>query len=130
MFCIQVPMLETSAPVQNKVKLRWRKATTASPRPRFGGATAPAAGTRGADAGATRAGALVHLPRAEPDVEVELPDPRRSDVDEWGRSESMRELARRVYDPLYRYWFRAEWEGLEKIPRDGGALIIANHAAA
>jgi 1-acyl-sn-glycerol-3-phosphate acyltransferase len=42
----------------------------------------------------------------------------------------MRQLARRVYDPLYRHWFRAEWEGLEKIPRVGGALLVANHAAA
>ncbi len=59
-----------------------------------------------------------------------LPNPRRSDVDEWGRSERARSLARRVYDPLYRRWFRAEWEGLEKIPADGGALLVANHAAA
>ena len=35
-----------------------------------------------------------------------------------------------LYDPMYRYWFRAEWEGLENIPTDGGALIVANHAAA
>jgi 1-acyl-sn-glycerol-3-phosphate acyltransferase len=42
----------------------------------------------------------------------------------------MRELARRLYDPLYRLWFRAEWDGLEKIPLKGGALVIANHAAA
>ena len=27
-------------------------------------------------------------------------------------------------------WFRVEWEGLEKIPTDGGALLVANHAAA
>ncbi|MEZ5143630.1 MAG: lysophospholipid acyltransferase family protein [Acidimicrobiales bacterium] len=59
-----------------------------------------------------------------------LEDPRRSDVDEWGRSEHMRELARRLYDPLYRRWFRAEWEGLDKIPTDGGALLVANHAGA
>jgi 1-acyl-sn-glycerol-3-phosphate acyltransferase len=72
-------------------------------------------------------GQLVHLPRpAAPSLE----DPRRSDVDEWGRSEHMREIARRVYDPMYRHWFRAEWEGLEKIPTDGGALLVANHAAA
>ncbi len=57
-------------------------------------------------------------------------DPRRSDVDEWGRSEHVRRIARRLYDPLYRYWFRVEWEGLEKIPADGGALLIANHAGA
>ena len=42
----------------------------------------------------------------------------------------MRALARTLYDPMYRYWFRAEWEGLENIPTDGGALIVANHAAA
>src|SRR3954452_19833994 len=59
-----------------------------------------------------------------------LPDPRASDVDEWGRSEHMRELVRRLYDPMYRHWFRAEWEGLEKIPADGGALLVANHAGA
>jgi len=60
-----------------------------------------------------------------------LRDPlRRSDVDEWGRSESLRQLLRTVYDPLYRHWFRAEWEGLEHIPRTGGALLVANHAGA
>ena len=58
------------------------------------------------------------------------PDRRLSDVDEWGRSENMRSLARRLYDPLYRRWFRAEWDGLEKIPTGGGALLVANHAAA
>ena len=59
-----------------------------------------------------------------------LDDPRRSDVDEWGRSEKVRTLARQLYGPLYRNWFRAEWEGLDKIPKDGGALLVANHAAA
>ena len=74
------------------------------------------------------AGALVPLrPRLEPEP---LPNPRRSDVDEWGRSENMRAIARAVYGPIYRNWFRAEWEGLENIPREGGALLIANHAGA
>lgn len=72
--------------------------------------------------------ALVALPR-EADETV-LDDPRESDVDEWGRSEHMRELARRLYDPVYKHWFRVEWEGLENIPTDGGALLVANHAAA
>lgn len=72
--------------------------------------------------------ALVALPR-EAD-EPGLDDPRESDVDEWGRSEHMRELARRLYDPVYKHWFRVEWEGLENIPTDGGALLVANHAAA
>ncbi|HEX2851520.1 MAG TPA: lysophospholipid acyltransferase family protein [Acidimicrobiales bacterium] len=77
---------------------------------------------------APRAGALVHLrPTPEPEP---LDDPRLSDVDEWGRSEHMRAIARRVYDPIYRSWFRAEWEGLEKIPTNGGALLVANHAGA
>jgi 1-acyl-sn-glycerol-3-phosphate acyltransferase len=57
-------------------------------------------------------------------------DHRLGDVDDWGRSERMRGLARRLYDPVYRRWFRAEWEGLDKIPRRGGALIVANHAGA
>jgi 1-acyl-sn-glycerol-3-phosphate acyltransferase len=76
--------------------------------------------------GGQKGGELVHLPRPP----RPLADPRLSDVDEWGRSERMRALARRLYDPIYRHWFRAEWEGLEKIPRDGGALLVANHAGA
>lgn len=73
-------------------------------------------------------GALVHLPRDDRDDA--LPEPRLGDVDEWGRSERIRELTRRLYDPMYRHWFRAEWEGLEKIPAGGGALLVANHAGA
>jgi 1-acyl-sn-glycerol-3-phosphate acyltransferase len=59
-----------------------------------------------------------------------IEDPRLSDVDEWGRSERTRALARAIYEPLYSRWFRAEWEGLEKIPDAGGALLVANHAGA
>jgi 1-acyl-sn-glycerol-3-phosphate acyltransferase len=59
-----------------------------------------------------------------------LDDPRMSDVDEWGRSEHLRELLRRIYDPVYDHWFRVEWEGFDKIPAEGGALIVANHAGA
>lgn len=57
-------------------------------------------------------------------------DPRSSDVDEWGRSERTRALARALYEPIYSKWFRTEWEGLEKIPTEGGALLVANHAGA
>jgi 1-acyl-sn-glycerol-3-phosphate acyltransferase len=71
---------------------------------------------------------LVHVPSAQ--MADDRPDDRISDVDEWGRSEHMRQIARRIYDPVYRRWFRAEWEGLENIPTDGGALLVANHAAA
>ncbi len=63
-------------------------------------------------------------------VEPAPPGPRRSDVDSFGRSERARELARQLFDPVYRYWFRTEWEGLENIPATGGALLVANHAGA
>jgi 1-acyl-sn-glycerol-3-phosphate acyltransferase len=42
----------------------------------------------------------------------------------------MREIARSIYGPMYRSWHRVEWEGLDKIPTEGGALLVANHAAA
>jgi 1-acyl-sn-glycerol-3-phosphate acyltransferase len=70
------------------------------------------------------------VPVAAPEAEADDTELRQGDVDAWGRSERARELARTIYDPLYRYWFRAEWEGLEHIPREGGALMVANHAAA
>jgi 1-acyl-sn-glycerol-3-phosphate acyltransferase len=67
----------------------------------------------------------IPAPEAEPDTDL-----RHGDVDAWGRSERVRQVARTIYDPLYRHWFRAEWEGLEHIPGKGGALMVANHAAA
>ncbi|MGH9243733.1 MAG: lysophospholipid acyltransferase family protein [Acidimicrobiales bacterium] len=73
--------------------------------------------------------ALVPVPKP-PEGEEPIAGPRHGDVDEWGRSEHARDLARRIFDPVYRRWFRAEWEGLEKIPDGGGALLVANHAAA
>ena len=73
--------------------------------------------------------ALVPVPK--PDVATgELADPRLSDVDEWGRSQKMRELAQRVYGPLYERWHRVEWDGMENIPTTGGALLVSNHAGA
>jgi len=74
--------------------------------------------------------ALVPVAQTVTDPGDDLDDPRMSDVDEWGRSEHMRALARRAFEPMYSKWFRVEWEGLEKIPTDGGALLVANHAAA
>jgi 1-acyl-sn-glycerol-3-phosphate acyltransferase len=55
---------------------------------------------------------------------------RDGDVDGWGRSEHLRAIARRLYDPVYRRWLRVEWDGLEHVPRDGGALLVANHGGA
>ncbi len=73
--------------------------------------------------------AIVPL-RLPPPTEDPPPDPRLSDVDEWGRSERFRSMCRAAYEPLYGSWLRAEWDGLEKIPADGGALLVANHAGA
>ena len=69
----------------------------------------------------------IRIPAEDPE---RLDDPRLSDVDEWGRSERTRALMRTLYEPIYSKWFRTEWEGLEKVPRDGGALLVANHAGA
>jgi 1-acyl-sn-glycerol-3-phosphate acyltransferase len=91
-------------------------ATVSRPRPKLAGV------------GPSTSVALVPVPKEE--ESGGLTDPRRSDVDEWGRSEHMREIARRVYGPLYRSWHRVEWEGLDKIPTEGGALLVPNHAGA
>jgi 1-acyl-sn-glycerol-3-phosphate acyltransferase len=76
-----------------------------------------------------RTTAIVPLRVTTADTE-QIEDPRLSDVDEWGRSERTRALARALYEPMYSRWFRTEWEGLEKIPDAGGALLVANHAGA
>lgn len=73
--------------------------------------------------------ALVPVPRLA-DEPPPVHDPRRSDIDEWGRSERVREIIRSLYEPMYRNWFRVEWEGMENIPDEGGALLVANHAGA
>jgi 1-acyl-sn-glycerol-3-phosphate acyltransferase len=75
----------------------------------------------------TTSGELLPLRRPAPSDRVEQ---RASDVDEWGRSERARTVMRFIYGPVYRNWFRAEWEGVEKIPATGGALLVANHAGA
>lgn len=83
---------------------------------------------------AAAAGAAADVVRGRSTALVPVPkdpeDPRRSDVDEWGRSEHFRGLVRTAYQPMYDHWLRVEWEGMEKIPTDGGALLVSNHAAA
>ncbi|MBO0693567.1 MAG: 1-acyl-sn-glycerol-3-phosphate acyltransferase, partial [Acidimicrobiaceae bacterium] len=75
-----------------------------------------------------RGGELIPLrARDAPETDAES---RRSDVDGWGRSQRVRDVFARLYEPLYRHWFRVEWEGLDKVPSDGGALLVANHAGA
>lgn len=50
------------------------------------------------------------------------------DIDPWGRSALARRRTSRLLNPAYRYWFRVEWEGMENIPKEGSALLVANHA--
>jgi 1-acyl-sn-glycerol-3-phosphate acyltransferase len=62
-----------------------------------------------------------HLPGVEPE--------RR--LTDWGRSERVEGLLdRTAADFFYRYWFRAEVEGIENVPTTGGALLVANHGGA
>ncbi|MGK2932977.1 MAG: lysophospholipid acyltransferase family protein, partial [Solirubrobacterales bacterium] len=60
------------------------------------------------------------LPAAEPD---------RS-LDDWGRSEDMVSRLEPLLNFYYRYWFRVETEGIENVPADSGALLVANHSGA
>ena len=39
-------------------------------------------------------------------------------------------MDRTLYDFFYRYWFRAEVEGIENVPATGGALLVSNHSGA
>ena len=62
-----------------------------------------------------------HLPAVEPE--------RR--LTDWGRSERVEGFFdRTLVDFYYRYWFRAEVEGVENIPSGGGALLVSNHSGA
>jgi 1-acyl-sn-glycerol-3-phosphate acyltransferase len=57
-------------------------------------------------------------------------EPERRLTD-WGRSERVEGLLDRTAgDFFYRYWFRADVEGIENVPATGGALLVANHAGA
>jgi 1-acyl-sn-glycerol-3-phosphate acyltransferase len=76
-----------------------------------------------------RTGDLVPIPRRTPGVDPDA-EIRRSDVDPWGRSPNLRELTRRLYDPIYKHYFRVEWEHFDRLPETGGALIVANHGGA
>lgn len=51
------------------------------------------------------------------------------DVDEYGYDRDFTEsLVLPLLRVLYRHWFRVEVRGIENIPTDGGALVVANHS--
>jgi 1-acyl-sn-glycerol-3-phosphate acyltransferase len=98
------------------------------------GAEGPAAGDRTGDLTVELASpaARAQLPAVTSDLREFLPglEPERQ-VTDWGRSERV-EMAidRTLYDFLYHQWFRVEAEGVENVPAEGGALLVANHAGA
>src|SRR5215211_7300921 len=62
-----------------------------------------------------------HLPGVETDRQLT----------DWGRSERIEGLLdQTLVEFFYRYWFRAEVEGIENVPSSGGALLVSNHAGA
>ncbi|MGI8845881.1 MAG: 1-acyl-sn-glycerol-3-phosphate acyltransferase [Thermoleophilaceae bacterium] len=72
------------------------------------------------------------LPAVQEDLRRHLAgvEPERTLTD-WGRSERIEAvLDQTLVEFFYRYWFRAEVEGVENIPSTGGALLVSNHAGA
>jgi len=72
------------------------------------------------------------LPASPEELRDALPglEPERH-VTDWGRSERVeRLLDRTVVGFLYHYWFRVEVEGIDNVPANGGALLVANHGGA
>ncbi|MGI9080918.1 MAG: lysophospholipid acyltransferase family protein [Thermoleophilaceae bacterium] len=62
-----------------------------------------------------------HLPGVEAD----------RTLTDWGRSERVEGLMdKTLVEFYYRYWFRAEVEGIENVPAAGGALLVSNHSGA
>jgi 1-acyl-sn-glycerol-3-phosphate acyltransferase len=57
-------------------------------------------------------------------------EPERQ-LNDWGRSERVEGfMDQTLVEFFYRYWFRAEVEGIENVPAKGGALIVSNHSGA
>ncbi len=53
----------------------------------------------------------------------------RSDVvDDFGLDPIFSEKWRPLFELLYRHWWRVETVGMENVPDQGGALIVANHS--
>ena len=51
------------------------------------------------------------------------------EVDEFGFDPELNDsVLLAALRPLYRHWFRVEVRGIENVPAEGGALVVANHA--
>lgn len=55
---------------------------------------------------------------------------RTEDVDDFGFDPSYAARVRPLLDFLFRRWFRTEVEGMENIPAEGKAMMVANHSGA
>jgi 1-acyl-sn-glycerol-3-phosphate acyltransferase len=72
------------------------------------------------------------LPEDTTDLRDALPglEPDRR-VTDWGRSERVERLVdRTLYGFLYHHWFRVTVDGIDNVPADGGALLLANQGGA
>ena len=50
------------------------------------------------------------------------------EVDEFGLDPEMHDLFNSMLEPVAESWFRLQVRGIENIPADGGALLVANHS--
>ena len=50
------------------------------------------------------------------------------EVDEFGLDPQITDLVTAAVEPLAEKWFRLEVRGIENIPAEGGALLVANHS--
>jgi 1-acyl-sn-glycerol-3-phosphate acyltransferase len=83
-----------------------------------------------ADVAGAQAAAPDHLPATTRRDLLPAIEPDRT-IDDWGRSERIEgAMDRTLVEFFYRYWFRAEVEGIENVPASGGALLVSNHSGA
>ena len=91
---------------------------------------------------------IAAVPRAKADPVPDPPSPREDrvaaglaflrrrltgayDIDEFGfDAELTDEVFMPAFRPLFKRWFRAEVIGIHNVPREGGALLVGNHAGA
>jgi 1-acyl-sn-glycerol-3-phosphate acyltransferase len=52
------------------------------------------------------------------------------DIDEFGFDRELTETLAPLLKPIGEYYWRIEWRGLENVPANGAALLVANHAGA
>ena len=97
---------------------------------------APVSRTQGAASGSlvTLPGVPQPPPEAEEALRRMLAFLRRRltgeyDVDVFGFDEELTEqVVMPLLRPLYRRWWRVETSGVERVPSEGGALLVANHS--